>query len=58
MQPSINNVVCIVYDEVKSNMKGVLLYVVHPTDTHSLREDFRVAKQRSFFQRCRKSNYC
>ncbi|CAF4738154.1 unnamed protein product [Rotaria socialis] len=48
MQPSINNVICIVYDEVKSNMKGVLLYVVYPTDTHLLREDFRIAKQASF----------
>jgi hypothetical protein len=45
MQPNINNVICIVYDEVKSNMKGVLLYVVHPTDAHLLREDFRLIKQ-------------
>ncbi|CAF1435740.1 unnamed protein product [Rotaria sordida] len=48
MQPNINNVVCIVYEEVKSNMKGVLLYVVHPTDAHLLRDDFRLAKQSSY----------
>ncbi len=47
MQPHINNVICIVYDEVKSNMKGVLLYVVHPTDAHLLRDDFRLVKQSS-----------
>ena len=47
MQPNINNVICIVYDEVKSNMKGVLLYVVHPTDAHLLRDDFRIVKQSS-----------
>ncbi len=45
MLPSINNVICIVYDEVQSNMKGVLLYVVHPTDAQLIREDFRIAKQ-------------
>ena len=45
MQQNINNVICIVYDELKSNMKGVLLYVVHPTDAHVLREDFRQIKQ-------------
>ena len=45
MQPNINNVICIVYDEVKSNMKGVLLYVVHPGDAHLLRDDFRLIKQ-------------
>ena len=44
MQPSINNVICIVYDEVKSNTKGVLLYVVHPADAHLLRDDFRQMK--------------
>jgi hypothetical protein len=48
MQPTINNVICIVYDEVKSNMKGVLLYVVHPTDAHLLRDDFRIVKQSSY----------
>jgi hypothetical protein len=48
MQPNINNVICIVYDEVKSNMKGVLLYVVHPTDAHLLRDDFRIVKQSSY----------
>ncbi|CAF1412061.1 unnamed protein product [Rotaria sp. Silwood1] len=48
MQPNISNVICIVYDEVKSNMKGVLLYVVHPTDAHLLRDDFRIAKQLSY----------
>ena len=47
MQPNINNVICIVYDEAKSNMKGVLLYVVHPADAHLLRDDFRLAKQSS-----------
>lgn len=47
MQPHINNVICIVYDEVKSNMKGVLLYVVHPTDAQVLRDDFRLVKQSS-----------
>ena len=45
MQQNINNVICIVYDELKSNMKGVLLYVVHPSDAHVLREDFRQIKQ-------------
>jgi hypothetical protein len=45
MLPSINNVICIVYDEVQSNMKGVLLYVVHPSDAQSIRDDFRIAKQ-------------
>ena len=45
MQPNINNVICIVYDEVQSNMKGVLLYVVHPNDAQLIREDFRVVKQ-------------
>jgi hypothetical protein len=48
MQPSITNVICIVYEEVKSNMKGVLLYVVHPTDAHLIREDFRVVKQSTY----------
>lgn len=48
MQPTIANVICIVYDELKSNMKGVLLYVVHPTDAHLLREDFRLFKQLSY----------
>ncbi|CAF2758587.1 unnamed protein product [Rotaria sp. Silwood2] len=48
MQPNISNVICIVYDEVKSTMKGVLLYVVHPTDAHLLRDDFRIAKQLSY----------
>lgn len=50
MQPNINNVICIVYDEVKSNMKGVLLYVVHPADAHLLRDDFRLAKQSSLIK--------
>jgi hypothetical protein len=45
MQQSINNVVCIVYDEVKSNLKGVLLYVLHPSDAQLLREGFRQVKQ-------------
>lgn len=45
MQPNINNVICVVYDEVKSNMKGVLLYVVHPGDAHLIRDDFRLIKQ-------------
>jgi hypothetical protein len=45
MQPSINNIICIVYDEPQSNMKGVLLYVVHPTDAQLLRDDFRIVKQ-------------
>lgn len=44
MQPTIKNVICIVYDEVKSNMKGVLLYVVHPADALLLRDDFRQMK--------------
>lgn len=48
MQPSITNVICIVYDEVKSNMKGVLLYVVHPTDAHLLRDDFRIVKHSTY----------
>jgi hypothetical protein len=48
MQPTITNVICIVYDEVKSNMKGVLLYVVHPADAHLLRDDFRIVKQSSY----------
>lgn len=50
MQPNINNVICIVYDEVKSTMKGVLLYVVHPADAHLLRDDFRLAKQTSLMK--------
>jgi hypothetical protein len=45
MQPNINNVICVVYDELQSNMKGVLLYVVHPSDAQLIRDDFRVAKQ-------------
>ncbi|CAF0997633.1 unnamed protein product [Adineta ricciae] len=45
MLPSINNVICIVYDELQSNMKGVLLYVVHPSDAQLLRDDFRIVKQ-------------
>jgi hypothetical protein len=45
MLPSINNVICVVYDEPQSKMKGVLLYVIYPSDAQSLREDFRVAKQ-------------
>jgi len=45
MLPSVNNVICIVYDEIKSNMKGVLLYVVHPSDAQLIRDDFRVVKQ-------------
>ena len=45
MQPNINNVICVVYDEVQSNMKGVLLYVVHPTDAQLIRDDFRIVKQ-------------
>ncbi|CAF3148550.1 unnamed protein product [Rotaria socialis] len=45
MLPNINNVVCIVYDELQSNMKGVLLYVVHPSDAQLLRDDFRIVKQ-------------
>lgn len=48
MQPNINNVICIVYEEVKSNMKGVLLYVVHPSDAQLIRDDFRHVKQSSF----------
>ncbi|CAF0777508.1 unnamed protein product [Adineta steineri] len=48
MQPNINNVICIVYEEVKSNMKGVLLYVVHPSDAHLIRDDFRHVKQSSY----------
>ncbi|CAF3081545.1 unnamed protein product [Rotaria sp. Silwood2] len=47
MLPNINNVICIVYDELQSNMKGVLLYVVHPSDAQSLRDDFRIVKQAS-----------
>lgn len=50
MQPNINNVICIVYEELKSNMKGVLLYVVHPADTPLLRDDFRIAKQASILK--------
>ncbi|CAF1934420.1 unnamed protein product [Rotaria magnacalcarata] len=45
MLPNINNVVCIVYDELQSNMKGVLLYVLHPSDAQLLRDDFRIVKQ-------------
>jgi hypothetical protein len=45
MLPSINNVICIVYDEVQSNMKGILLYVVHPSDAQLIRDDFRIVKQ-------------
>lgn len=45
MLPSINNVICIVYDEVQSNMKGVLLYVVQPSDAQLIRDDFRIVKQ-------------
>lgn len=45
MLPNINNVICVVYDEIQSNMKGVLLYVVHPSDAQFLREDFRTYKQ-------------
>jgi len=45
MLPSINNVICIVYDEVQSNMKGVLLYVVNPSDAQLIREEFRTYKQ-------------
>ena len=45
MLPSINNVICIVYDEPQSKMKGVLLYVIYPSDAQSLREDFRIVKQ-------------
>jgi len=48
MQPTINNVICIVYDEIKSNTKGILLYVVHPADAHLLRDDFRIVKKSSF----------
>ncbi len=47
MLPSINNVICIVYDELQSNMKGVLLYVVHQSDAQLLRDDFRIVKQAS-----------
>lgn len=50
MLPNINNVVCIVYDELQSNMKGVLLYVVHPSDAQLLRDDFRIVKQASNVQ--------
>ncbi|CAF1427071.1 unnamed protein product [Adineta steineri] len=50
MLPSINNVICIVYDELQSNMKGVLLYVVHPSDAQLLRDDFRIVKQASSTQ--------
>lgn len=45
MLPTVNNVICIVYDEIQSNMKGVLLYVVHPSDAQIIREEFRIAKQ-------------
>ena len=45
MLPTVNNVICIVYDEIQSNMKGVLLYVVHPSDAQAIREEFRIAKQ-------------
>lgn len=45
MLPTVNNVICIVYDEIQSNMKGVLLYVVHPSDAQTIREEFRLAKQ-------------
>lgn len=47
MLPTINNVICIVYDEIQSNMKGVLLYVVHPSDAQAIREEFRMVKQAS-----------
>jgi len=50
MQPTINNIICIVYDEAKSNLKGVLLYVVHPADAQLLRDDFRVVKQKSLLK--------
>lgn len=45
MLPTINNVICIVYDEIQSNMKGILLYVVHPSDAQAIREEFRLIKQ-------------
>jgi hypothetical protein len=45
MLPTINNVICIVYDEPQSNMKGVLLYVIYPSDAQAIRDDFRAAKQ-------------
>ena len=57
MQPNINNVLCVVYDEVQSNMKGVLLYVVHPSDAQLIREDFRLAKQASNNPTNVQSNY-
>jgi len=50
MLPSINNVICIVYDEVQSNMKGVLLYVVQPSDAQLIRDDFRIVKQANNIQ--------
>jgi hypothetical protein len=56
MLPSINNVICIVYDEPQSNMKGILLYVIYPSDAQSLREDFRLAKQGSNIQQQPYSN--
>ena len=50
MLPSINNIICIIYDEVKSNMKGVLLYVVQPADAQSIRNDFCIVKEANFAQ--------
>ncbi|CAF3915226.1 unnamed protein product [Rotaria sordida] len=47
MLPNINNIICIVYDELQTSMKGVLLYVVHPSDAQLLRDDFRIVKQAS-----------
>ncbi|CAF1012921.1 unnamed protein product [Didymodactylos carnosus] len=45
IQPNIPNVICIVYDEIQSKMKGVLLYVVQSADAVLLREDIRAIKQ-------------
>ena len=56
MLPSINHVICIVYDELRSNMKGVLLYVVHPSNVQLLRHDFRTVKQASIAQQFQPRN--
>ena len=57
MLPSINNIICVVYDEPQSNMKGVLLYVVHPSDAQLLRDDFRIVKQASIAHQFQPTNY-
>jgi hypothetical protein len=57
MLPSINNVICIVYDEVQSSMKGVLLYVIQPNDAQLIRDDFRIVKQANNLQQQQQPAY-